>query len=81
MILLYGGDNMLFLKEANFGDWKEEFEAISKIPAMESGFENVYYGVSEEKFKSEVIQELVNHSNGIGLKERICARYIFFSMG
>jgi len=60
---------MLFLKEVNFDDWQEEYNAIIKIPKMESGFENPYFDVSKEKFKNEIIQELIDHSNGIGLKE------------
>ncbi len=56
---------MLYLKEANLEDWKEEYEAIKKIPRNENGFENKYYDKTEEEFKEQVIPELIDHSKGI----------------
>ncbi len=58
---------MLYLKEANLEDWKEEYEAIKKISRNENGFENKYYDKTEEEFKEQVIPELINHSKGIQL--------------
>lgn len=40
---------MLYLKEANLEDWKEEYEAIKKILKNENGFENKYYDKTEEE--------------------------------
>lgn len=58
---------MLYLKEANLEDLEEEFMFLSKMPSA-NGFENPYYGIKREAIK-DVIQELIDHSNGINLKE------------
>ena len=60
---------MLYLKAANLEDEDKEYEAIIKFPEDENGFENKYFNVSKEKFKSEVLPKLINNAKGIDLKE------------
>lgn len=58
---------MLYLKEANFEDNEEEFKFLSKMPSA-NGFENPYINVTEDTIEG-VIQELIDHSKGLNLKE------------
>ena len=58
---------MLYLKEANFEDIEEEFKFLSKMPSA-NGFENPYINVTEDTIEG-VIQELIDHSKGLNLKE------------
>jgi len=69
---------MLEIKKINYEDWKEEFEAISKIPASENGFANKYYGVSAKVFKDEIIPKLLETSEGKNLDEGRVAETYFF---
>lgn len=67
---------MLYLKEANFEDIEEEFRFLSKMPSA-NGFENPYLGVPREKME-DVIQELIDHSKGLNLKEGYVPDTYFF---
>lgn len=58
---------MIYLKKVNEEDIDEEYNAIKKIPANENGFVNKHYNVTKDEFINQVIPELLNHSNGIGL--------------
>lgn len=60
---------MLQLKKLNFNDIEKEYKAIISIPNMENGFENKYFNVTFEEFKSKVFPMLINNSNGIDLEE------------
>ena len=67
---------MLYLKEANFEDIEEEYNFLTKMPSA-NGFENPYQGISKENIK-KVIQELIDHSQGLNLKDGYVPDTYFF---
>lgn len=69
---------MLLLKKINYKDIDKEYEAITKIPYDENGFENKYYNISKEEFKNEVIPQLLKNSEGIDLPEGYVPDTYFF---
>ena len=68
----------VYLKKVNHEDFEKEYEAITSIPAQENGLENLYHDVTKEEFKNRVIQELLDHSNGINLKPGYVPETYFF---
>lgn len=58
---------MIYLKEINFEDRKEEYLFIKRLPEDENGFLNPYYYESEDSFYKVIIPRLINYSNGINL--------------
>ena len=58
---------MIYLKEINFEDRKEEYLFIKKLPEDENGFLNPYYYESEDSFYKVIIPRLIKYSNGINL--------------
>jgi len=60
---------MLYLKEANLSDAREEYRFFSTVPEDENGFTNPDCGCSYETFCEIVLPRFLNHSQGIGLPE------------
>ena len=58
---------MIYLKEINFEDRKEEYLFIKRLPEDENGFLNPYYYESEDSFYKVIIPRLIKYSNGINL--------------
>ncbi len=58
---------MIYLKETNFEDRKEEYLFIKRLPEDENGFLNPYYYESKDSFYKVIIPRLINYSNGINL--------------
>ena len=58
---------MIYLKETNFEDRKEEYLFIKRLPEDENGFLNPYYYESKHSFYKVIIPRLINYSNGINL--------------
>ncbi len=53
---------MIYIKEANFDDFEEEFAFNEKLPELESGFRNFYYGVTKEEFKDRCLNYIISLS-------------------
>ena len=60
---------MLYLKKANLEDGDKEYEFYSLLPENETGFTNVFCGISRERFLSDVLPALIGYDRGIGLPE------------
>ena len=58
---------MIYLKEINFEDRKEEYLFIKRLPEDENGFLNPFYYESEDSFYKVIIPRLINYSNRINL--------------
>ena len=58
---------MVYLKEINFEDRKEEYLFIKRLPEDENGFLNPFYYESEDSFYKVIIPRLINYSNRINL--------------
>ena len=58
---------MIYLKETNFEDRKEEYLFIKRLPEDENGFLNPFYYESEDSFYKVIIPRLINYSNRINL--------------
>ena len=58
---------MIYLKETNFEDRKEEYLFIKRLPEDENGFLNPYYYESKDSFYKVIIPRLINYSYGINL--------------
>ena len=41
---------MLYIKKANLKDIDEEYTFTAKLPLIESGFRNFFYGIPKEEF-------------------------------
>ncbi len=61
----------VYLKKMNYEDIDKEYETIISIPEYENGFENKYYNTTKEDFRNIVIPELLDNSEGRGLKPRL----------
>lgn len=53
---------MLYIKKANYEDIKEEYNFISKLPYLEKGFRNFFYGISKEDFREKCLDYQINYS-------------------
>ena len=59
---------MLELKRARVKDAEKIYEAISKMPPYENGFENAFYNMSREEFIEKGIYMMLDSQKGINLK-------------
>ena len=69
---------MIYLKETNFEDRKEEYLFIKRLPEDENGFLNPFYNESEDSFYKAIIPRLINYSNGINLAPLKVTETYFF---
>ena len=46
---------MLYIKKANLKDIDEEYTFTAKLPLIESGFRNFFYGIPKEEFESKCL--------------------------
>lgn len=69
---------MLYLKEINFEDIEQEYEAIRDIPSNENGFENKYFSCSKDEFENIIVPLLIDNSNGLSLPEGYVPATYFF---
>ena len=69
---------MIYLKEVNLEDKKEEYLFIKRLPEDENGFLNPFYNVSEDSFYKVIIPKLINYSNGINLAPMMVPETYFF---
>ncbi len=53
---------MIYFKKANLEDWQKEYEALQKIPAVENGTNNDYFGMEIEEFRDVSLPELITRS-------------------
>lgn len=69
---------MLYLKEANIEDAVKEYEAISRIPAFENGFGNVFYNMTKEEFIQKGLAKMISFSTEKMLRfDRVPETYFF----
>lgn len=50
---------MLYIKKANYEDLEEEYTFITKLPYLESGFRNYFYGIPKEEFKEKCLDRQI----------------------
>ena len=64
-----GGEDMLYLKEANRKDLEQEYEFVTNTPRNENGFTNPGAGCSKDEFTHKILPGYINGAKGIGLQE------------
>ena len=64
-----GGDEEVELRKLNREDAFEEWKYITELPEDENGLTNPHHGVTWEKFKEEVLQELLSHENPVDMPD------------
>lgn len=47
---------MLYIKKANLDDIEEEYEFTCRLPFLESGFRNYFYGIPKEEFREKCLE-------------------------
>lgn len=67
--LNYGGNNMLYLKEANMEDLEQEYEFVTSTPENETGFTNPEAGCTKDEFTHKILPGYIDAAKGIGLQE------------
>ena len=53
---------MIYIKKANLDDIEEEFIFMNKLPFVETGFRNFFYGISREEFRETCLEYQINLS-------------------
>lgn len=53
---------MLYIKKANYEDIEEEYNFITKLPFVEDGFRNFFYGITKEEFREKCINHQISLS-------------------
>ena len=60
---------MIYLKELNFENIKEEYEFVSSLKNNENGFENPCANMTFDEFSTSYFKERMDYSKGLNLKE------------
>ena len=60
---------MIYLKEANIEDAKEEYEMISQMPEDENGMTNPDAGISFDDFVKDALPRIIGYAKGENLPE------------
>lgn len=60
---------MLYLKEANWEDREEEFTFLTQMPQDENGSINPCFGMTQGKFFTQGLPQMIDNAKGIGLPE------------
>ena len=71
---------MIYLKETNVEDAKEEFKMIAQMPEDENGFTNPDAGINFEEYVNNVIPRYKKFQ-GRGFARGLCATDRLFPMG
>jgi predicted acetyltransferase len=69
---------MIYLKETNVEDAKEEFKMIAQMPEDENGFTNPDAGINFEEYVNNVIPRHIKNSKGEDLPEGFVPQTDYF---
>ncbi len=69
---------MIYLKEANLDDAKEEYKMFAQMPADENGFTNPEFGASFDEYVNTILPIKINNSKGVDLPDGFVPQTDYF---